>query len=118
MPQNLIEDSDDDLALFNHIVDTFADGPYWHHRIKSAFAAAGFITHRLEREEVHPIWLAGLTRTTFDLALDNKMAIKQFRKVLAEGGIKIARDEFNIIDRRGDKLRCVFLLDLGTPGVA
>jgi hypothetical protein len=36
----------------------------------------------------------------------------------AKGGIKIVRDEFNIIDRRGDKLRCVFLLDLGAPGVA
>jgi len=28
------------------------------------------------------------------------------------------RDEFNIIDWRGDKLRCVFILDLGAPGVA
>jgi hypothetical protein len=33
-------------------------------------------------------------------------------------GIKVLRDEFNIIDRRGDKLRYVFLLDLGAPGVA
>jgi hypothetical protein len=38
--------------------------------------------------------------------------------VLRDGGIKVVRDEFNIIDRRGDKLRCVFLLDLGAPGVA
>jgi hypothetical protein len=55
---------------------------------------------------------------TFDLAPDNKAAIKQLRKVLADGGIKVLRDEFNIIDRRGDKLRCVFLLDLGAAGVA
>jgi hypothetical protein len=41
-----------------------------------------------------------------------------FPSCLAKGGIKIVRDEFNIIDRRGDKLRCVFLLDLGAPGVA
>jgi hypothetical protein len=38
--------------------------------------------------------------------------------VLRDGGIKVVRDEFNIIDRRGDKLRCVFLLDLGAPGAA
>jgi hypothetical protein len=31
---------------------------------------------------------------------------------------RVLRDEFNIIHRRGDKLRCVFLLDLGAPGVA
>ena len=49
---------------------------------------------------------------------DKKTAIRQLRKVLRDGGIKIVRDEFNIIDRRGDRLRCVFLLDLGAPGVA
>jgi hypothetical protein len=39
-------------------------------------------------------------------------------RLSVKGGIKVLRDEFNIIDRRGDKLRCVFLLDLGAPGVA
>jgi hypothetical protein len=34
------------------------------------------------------------------------------------GGVKVVRDKFNIIDRRGDKLRCVFLLDLAAPGFA
>jgi hypothetical protein len=92
--------------------------PYWHGRIKSVLAKAGIATRRIEREEAHPVWQAWLTRMTFDLAPDNKAAIKQLRKVLADGGIKIVRDEFNIIDRRGDKLRCVFLLDLGAPGVA
>jgi hypothetical protein len=37
---------------------------------------------------------------------------------MRHGGVKAVRDEFNIIDRRGDKLRCVFLLDLGASGVA
>jgi hypothetical protein len=115
--QHQIEDFDTDLSLFNHLVETFPDGPYWHRRIKGVLAAAGFATRRIEREEAHPIWLAWLTRTTFDLAIDNRTAIKQIRKVLNDGGIKIARDEFNIIDRRGDKLKCVFLLDLGVPGV-
>ena len=92
--------------------------PYWHGRIKRVLANAGIATRRIEREEAHPVWQAWLTRTSFDLAPDNKTAIKQLRTVLTEGGIKVLRDEFNIIDRRGDKLRCVFLLDLGAPGVA
>jgi hypothetical protein len=92
--------------------------PYWHGRIKRVLADAGIATRRIEREEAHPVWQAWLTRTTFDLSPDTKTAIKQLRKVLAEGGIKVLRDEFNIIDRRGDKLRCVFLLDLGAPGIA
>ena len=59
-----------------------------------------------------------MTRERFDLSPDTKTAIRQLRKVLRDGGIKVVRDEFNIIDRRGDRLRCVFLLDLGAPGVA
>lgn len=118
MPQNETEDFDTDLSLFNHIVDTFPEGPYWHRRIKRVLAAAGFATRRIEREEVHPVWQASLTRTTFDLATDNKIATKQLRKILNDGGIKIARDQFCIIERRGDKLQCGFLLDLGVPGVA
>jgi hypothetical protein len=90
---------------------------YWHGRIKRALAEAGFITRRLEREEVHPVWHAWLTRTTFNLAPDNDTAVKQLRKVLRLCGIKIDRDVFSINDRRGDRLRCVFLLDLGSPGV-
>jgi len=39
-------------------------------------------------------------------------------RLSVKGGIKVLRDEFNIIDRRSDKFRCVFLLDLGAPGVA
>jgi hypothetical protein len=34
------------------------------------------------------------------------------------GGIRIARDQFNLVDRRGDKFRCVFVLELGAPGLA
>jgi len=91
---------------------------FWHERIKRIFAAVGIATRRVEREEAHPIWQAWLTRERFDLSPDKKTAIRQLRKVLCDGGIKIVRDEFNIIDRRGDKLRCVFLLDLGAPGAA
>ena len=91
---------------------------FWQGRIKRICAAAGIATRRIEREEAHPIWQAWLTRERFDLSPDKKTAIRQLRKVLRDGGIKVVRDEFNIIDRRGDKLRCVFLLDLGAPGVA
>ena len=91
---------------------------FWQGRIKRIFAAVGIATRRIEREEAHPIWQAWLTRETFDLSPDKKTAIRQLRKVLRDGGIKVVRDEFNIIDRRGDKLRCVFMLDLGAPGVA
>jgi hypothetical protein len=64
------------------------------------------------------LWQAWLMRISFDLDSDKRIASKQIGKVLFKGGIKIVRDEFNIFDRRGDKLRCVFLLDLGAPGAA
>jgi hypothetical protein len=118
MTQIQNDDSDTDLSLFNHLIETFPEGPYWHRRIKRVLAAAGFATRRIEREEVHAVWQAWLTRTTFNLDPDIKTATNQIRKILKDGGIKIARDEFCIFDRRGDKLKCAFLLDLGVPGVA
>jgi len=45
-----------------------------------------------------------------------RTAVKQLRKALIKGGSKIERNAFHIIDRRGDKLRCVFVLNLGAPG--
>jgi hypothetical protein len=91
---------------------------FWQGRIRRIFAAVGIATRRIEREEAHPIWQAWLTRERFDLSRDRKTAIRQLRKVLRDGGVKVVSGEFNIIDRRGDKLRCVFMLDLGAPGVA
>ncbi len=91
---------------------------FWQGRIKRLFAAAGIATRRIERMEEHPIWQAWLTRERFDLSPDKKTAIRQLRKILRDGNLKVVSDEFNIIDRRGDKLRCVFMLDLGAPGVA
>lgn len=89
---------------------------YWHHRIQRVFAEAGIATRRIERMEEHPIWRAWLTRRSFALASDTRAAKLQLRKILRDGGIKIVRDEFNIIDWRGDKLEVVFMLDLGSPG--
>ena len=116
--QILPEDVDDHVVLKEHIFRVVEGDDYWHDRIRRILADAGIATRRLERMEEHPIWQAWLTRMSFDLHADKKAAIKQLRKVLGDGGVKIVRDEFNIIDRRGDKLRCVFMLALGAPGVA
>lgn len=89
---------------------------YWHGRIQHLFAKAGIATRRIEQMEEHPIWQAWLTRETFALSPDKKTAIRQLRRVLRDGGLKIVCDEFNIIDRRGDKLRVVFRLEIGAPG--
>ena len=102
------------------IVDQMLHGKndhFWHHHIKRVFAAAGIATRRIERMAEHPIWQAWLTRETFDLSPDKKLAIRQLRKILCEGSLKVAHDEFSIIDRRGDKLRVVFMLDLGGGGI-
>jgi hypothetical protein len=116
--QNHTADVDFDFATSEaDICARLVDDQYWHHRIKRAFETAGFKMRRIEHEEAHPVWQAWLTRVSFDLAPERRMAVKQLRKILLDGGIKIARDEFNVIDRRGNKLRCVFLLDLGYPGV-
>jgi hypothetical protein len=105
----------EDARLFHDIIETF-DIPFWHNRIGDILVKAGFVIGYLFREDVHPIWQASLTRLTFNLSDDRKIAVKQMRKVLADGGVKIQRDQFNIADRRGDKIRCVFMLDLGVPG--
>lgn len=120
LPKNqpLPEDVNDPVVLMEHVYRVVEGDDYWHDRIKCALATAGFSATRLQREPEHPVWLAWLTRTTFDLSPDHKTAIRQLRKALVQGGIKVVRNEFTIIDRRGDKLRCVFVLDLGAPGIA
>jgi hypothetical protein len=112
-PKNLANS----LAVKDCIFKMLHGDHYWHEAIRRLLASAGFITRRIERMESHPVWPLWLTRTSFDLAADNPTAAKQIRKMLVKGGIKIVRNRFDIIDRRGDKLRCVFVLDLGAPGV-
>lgn len=90
---------------------------YWHTRIRNLFADAGIATRRIEKMKEHPIWECWLTRQTFDLHADNQRAIRQLRKILRDGGLNVVRDQLNFIDRRGDKLRIVFMLDLGAPGI-
>jgi hypothetical protein len=109
-----------DAASTNRVIEMLhgENDLFWQGRIRRVFAAVGIATRRIERMEEHPIWQAWLTMGTFDLSPDTKTAIRQLRKMLRDGGIKVVRDEFNIIDRRGDKLRCVFMLDLGASGAA
>ena len=109
-----------DSASTNRVIEMLhgENDLFWQGRIKRIFATVGLATRRIERMSEHPIWQIWLTRETFDLSPDTKTAIRQLRRVLRDGGIKVVRDEFNITDRRGDKLRCVFMLDLGAPGVA
>lgn len=90
---------------------------YWHHRIKNLFADVGLATRRIEHEPHHPVWRVWLTREHFALAPDNDTAIKQLRKILRDGGLKVVNKELNVIDRRGDKFVIVFLLDIGSPGI-
>jgi hypothetical protein len=108
---------DSDAGLTNLILQMLCGDQYWHDRIRHILAEAGIATRRIEREEAHPVWQAWLTRVSFDLDGDNRVAARQLRGVLARSGIKIKRDEFTITDRRGDKIRCAFMLELGAPGV-
>ncbi|HEX5220273.1 MAG TPA: hypothetical protein VFZ59_11950 [Verrucomicrobiae bacterium] len=121
---HLPEDADDpdnlgdDEAVKALALDMLQDASYWHAKIRRIFASAGIATRSIVRMEVHPIWECRLTLESFDLSLDKKTAIRQLRKVLRDGGIKVVCDEFNIVDRRGDKLHCVFMLAVGAPSVA
>ena len=90
---------------------------FWHDKIRRVLAAAGFDTDRIEREECHSIWKLWTTRITFPLAPDTDTAIGQIRSVLTKGGIRLNRDEFNILDWRKDRLHCVFVFNYGAPGV-
>lgn len=65
----------------------------------------------------HPEWQAWLTVDDFPLAPDNDAAAKQLGKILGDGGLKVVDNQVNIVDRRGDKLRIAFLLDLGASGI-
>lgn len=115
--QSLPEDVDDPVALMEHVCRAVEGGGYWHDRIRSVLAAAGLTLTRIQREDEHPtVWFMWLTRTSMALDADKKTAAKQIRKLLVKGGIKILPTELSVIDRRGDKLRCAFVLELGNHG--
>ena len=89
---------------------------FWMSRIRIILNSAGFIAKQIQREPEHPVWLMSLTRVSFALAADNAVAARQIRKLLVDGGIKIGRGELSVIDRRGDQLRCAFVLGPGKYG--
>lgn len=116
--QPIPEDVDDPVILMEHACRAVEGGGYWHDRIRSVLAAAGLTITRIQREEEHPtVWLMWLTRTSLALDTDKVTVAKQIRKLLVKGGIKVLPNELSVIDRRGDKLRCAFVLEMGVPGV-
>jgi hypothetical protein len=77
MPRKQYDDIDADYALIHYIINTLDTEQYWHEKIRHIFAAAGFTTRRVEREEAHPVWQIWLTPATFNLAMANRAAINQ-----------------------------------------
>lgn len=113
--QSLPEDVDDPVALMEHVCRAVEGGGYWPDRIRSVLSAAGLTLTRMQREDEHPtVWFMWLTRTSMALDANKETAAKQIRKLLVKGGIKILPTELSVIDRRGDKLRCAFVLEPGT----
>src|SRR5512138_1212190 len=90
---------------------------YWHHRVKRVLTEAGFQVSSIEREEVHPIWHLRMKRGSFPVERDNTLASRQVRRVLKKSGLRVKPDEFRVLRQDGDRLRCVFLMNLGVPGV-
>ena len=115
LPPEALKDSE---TIKNCMFELLYGGLFWHEEIRRLLTTAGFIARRIERMENHPIWRLWLTRTSFDLAADQRTAVKQIHRILVKGGIRVVGDQFDIIDRRGDKLRCYLVLDVGAPGVA
>ncbi|MDB6016341.1 MAG: hypothetical protein JWR19_830 [Pedosphaera sp.] len=115
--QSLSEDIREPKALKRALLDMLTGDDYWHHRIKRVLLESGFGVTRIEREEVHPIWSAWLTRGSFDLADDNKRAGRQIRQVLAKSGIPIRAGELTVLEQRAGRIHCVFIFSCGAAGV-
>jgi hypothetical protein len=91
------------------------DDGYWPNRIKQAFSKAGFAVHRLEREAHHPVWIVWLNAGSSDLPADRKLAAKQIRKALGAAGLRILAGELDVVERRRDRVKCVFLFGAVLP---
>jgi hypothetical protein len=57
-----------------------------------------------------------MKRGSFPVEKDNTQASRQVRQVLKKSGLKVKPDEFRVLRQDGDRLRCVFLMNLGAPG--
>jgi len=95
---------------------TDSDG-YWPNRVKQAFSKAGFAVHRLEREDHHPVWIVWLNVGAGDLPADRKLATKQIRKALGQAGLRIRAGELDVVERRRDRVKCVFLFGSQLPPI-
>ena len=115
-PQSVTE-VDDACVSKEHVLTMLNGDDYLHERVWKVFAQAGFGVGYIAKDEEHPVWTILLKRTSFDLSSNTGIARKQLRNLLTDAGLKIEADEFNIFDRRGDRLRCVFIFSCGAPGV-
>ena len=112
------ESIDESCITEERAVEAATDGDaYWPRRVTNAFAKPGLTVHRLKREEHHPVWVIWLGVGSVELPADKKGAAKQIRKLLATGGLQIQREELTVLERRGDRVRCVFLFGSQLPAI-
>jgi hypothetical protein len=90
---------------------------YYHCRIKRILAEAGLTLWRLERDEVHPVWVAWIRPGKVGLAMDKMEAARQIRRILTRAGLKIPAGDLTVFDRRKDMIRFTFLFPWGCAGI-
>jgi hypothetical protein len=89
---------------------------YYHHRIKRILDRAGFTVWRLERDEVHPVWVGWIRPGNTGISRDQREAANQLRRILTKAALKIKPGVLTVLDRRKDMIRFTFLLPWGAPG--
>jgi hypothetical protein len=117
MPRKQTQPPDLDPTMDRVFDMLHGDDMYWHHRLKRVLSEAGFGIRRIEREECHGIWIIWLTKGSFELAPENKVAGRQIRKLLGKSGLKIKTDELTVLEQRRDNVKCVFIFSCGAAGV-
>jgi len=116
IPHLSAEAIDDACITTDWAVEAATDGDhYWVGRVRNAFAMAGLAVQKLEREEHHPVWVVQLSVGLSDLPTDRKLASKQLRKALAKAGLKIRAGELDVVERRRDGAKVVFVFGTQLP---
>jgi hypothetical protein len=87
----------DDVSKMLH-----GDDLHWHSRVKRVLSEAGCQVGRVERQEVHPIWLLWMKRGSFQPNKNKIQASRQIRKVLKKSGLMVKPDELRVLAQRGD----------------
>jgi hypothetical protein len=90
---------------------------YYHQRIERVLAQAGLRLWRLERDQVHPVWVGWIRPGKAGLAADKAEASRQIRRILTRAGLKIKSGELTVFDRRKDMIRLTFMFPWGCAGL-